>query len=69
MDIQKMFVTAFPDGDADGHRRSHEAWMSKTKREEEFWMHLKKQVVAWGVIAALAWLTLIAWAGFLKGPV
>lgn len=67
-DIQKLVTSAFPGGDADSHRRAHEAWIRKTEKEEEFWMHLKKQVVGWGATAAIAWAALLLWGGFLKGP-
>jgi hypothetical protein len=64
-----LFQKSIPGGDAEGHRRAHETWMEKDKAEREFWMHLKKQVVGWGITAALAWFGMIVWAGFLKGPV
>ena len=69
MDVSKLVSSAFPGGDAESHRRAHEAWIKKTEKEEEFWMHLKKQVVGWGITAALAWFGMIVWAGFIKGPV
>jgi hypothetical protein len=67
-EIHKMFKTALPEGDAESHRRAHEAWIEKEKLDREFWMHLKKQVVGWGVTAAIAWAAMLVWAGFLKGP-
>ena len=67
-EIHKMFKTAFPNGDADSHRRAHEAWMEKDKAEREFWLHLKKQVVGWGATAAIAWAAMLLWAVFIKGP-
>ena len=67
-DVHKMFKSAFPEGDAESHRRAHEQMIEKDKAEREFWMHLKKQVVAWGITAALAWFGMLVWAGFLKGP-
>lgn len=68
-EIHQMFKTAFPGGDAENHRRAHEAWMEKDKAEREFWLHLKKQVVGWGMTAAIAWAAMLLWAGFIKGPV
>lgn len=67
-EIHAMFKKAFPNGDAESHRRAHEAWIEKDKAEREFWMHLKKQVVGWGFTAAIAWAAMLVWAGFLKGP-
>jgi hypothetical protein len=67
-EIHKMFKNAFPGGDAESHRRAHEAWMEKERSEREFWMHLKKQVVGWGLTAAIAWAAMLLWAGFLRGP-
>jgi len=68
-EIHKMFKNAFPGGDTENHRRAHEEWMEKDKADREFWMHLKKQVVGWGLTAAIAWAAMLVWAGFLKGPV
>jgi hypothetical protein len=68
-EIHTLFEKSIPGGDAEGHRRAHEAWIRKTEKEEEFWMHLKKQVVGWGMTAAIAWAAMLIWAGFVKGPV
>jgi hypothetical protein len=67
-EIHALFKSAFPNGDADGHRRAHEIQIEKDKSEREFWIHLKKQVVGWGITAAIGWASLVIWAGFLKGP-
>lgn len=67
-EIHQMFKTAFPNGDAESHRRAHEAWIEKDKAEREFWTHMKKQVVGWGATAAIAWAAMLLWAGFLRGP-
>ena len=68
-EIHAMFKAAFPNGDAESHRRAHEAWIEKDKSEREFWLHLKKQVVGWGMTAVTAWAAMLLWAGFVKGPV
>jgi hypothetical protein len=67
-EIHKMFKTAFPEGDAESHRRAHEAWIEKEKSEREFWLKTKQHVTQWGIVVVLGWAGLILWAGFLKGP-
>jgi hypothetical protein len=68
-EIHKMFKAAFPEGGPDAHRRAHESWIEKDKADREFWLKTKQHVVQWGIIVALAWLGVAAWASFLKGPV
>jgi Tfp pilus assembly protein PilV len=68
-EIHKMFKTAFPEGDAESHRRAHEAWIEKEKSDREFWLKTKQHVTQWGIVVALGWAGLLLWAGFLKGPV
>lgn len=67
-EIHKLFKAAFPEGDAESHRRAHETWIAKAKAEQEFWTKLKGDAVRWAVIAALGWAGVALWAAFLKGP-
>ena len=67
--VERVYVSAFPDGDPDGHRRHHELVI---KREEErvlFWTTMKNELAKWGLIGFVGWAIYYLWIGFLKGPV
>lgn len=67
-DIKEAFVKAFPEGDAESHRRAHEAWLDKDKADKEFWIKLKQNTINWVVIAILSWIGLVLWGAFVQGP-
>lgn len=67
-EIHKLFKAAFPEADAEGHRKAHESWMAKEKEDREFWLKLKQNTVNWGVIVLLGWIGLALWSAFLTGP-
>jgi phage gp16-like protein len=67
-EIHAMFIKAFPEGDAEGHRKAHESWIRKESEDREFWLKLKSNVINWAVIAALGWVGIAVWAAFVKGP-
>lgn len=67
-EIHKLFKAAFPEADAEGHRRAHESWIAKEKQDKEFWLKLKQNTINWIVIAVLSWVGVILWAAFLQGP-
>ena len=67
-DIKEAFTKAFPEGDAESHRRAHEAWLDKDKADKEFWIKLKQNTINWVVIAILSWIGLVLWGAFVQGP-
>ena len=67
-EIHAMFIKAFPNGDADSHRKAHESWIRKEAEDREFWLKLKTNVINWAVIAVLGWVGIVVWAAFVKGP-
>jgi hypothetical protein len=67
-EIHKLFKEAFPQGDAQAHRKAHEHWIEKDKTDREFWLKLKQNTVNAIVLAAAGWIGLAVWAAFLKGP-
>lgn len=51
-DIQQsvdLILSAFPEGDVDGHRRYHEAKIRAALAEEKFWLDLKAEAAKRGV--------------------
>lgn len=67
-EIHKLFKAAFPDGDAESHRKAHEHWIEKDKQDKEFWAKLKADAIRWFLFAAASWAGIILWGAFLKGP-
>lgn len=67
-DIKEAFTKAFPEGDAESHRRAHEAWLDKDRADKEFWIKLKQNTINWVVIAILSWVGLVLWGAFVQGP-
>ena len=67
-EIHKLFKAAFPDGDAESHRKAHEHWIEKDKQDKEFWLDIKKKAVGAAVTAVLLWAGIALWTAFLKGP-
>lgn len=67
-EIRDAFTKAFPEGDAESHRKAHEAWIEKDKADQEFWLKLKQNTINWIVIAILSWVGLVVWGAFVQGP-
>ena len=67
-EIKEAFTKAFPEGDAESHRRAHEAWLDKDRADKEFWIKLKQNTINWVVIAILSWVGLVFWSAFIQGP-
>ena len=65
---ERLTKTAFPDGDPDGHRRAHEAWIKSQEQKAEFWEKMKTEVYKWGIIGVLGFLATAAWVALTKGP-
>jgi hypothetical protein len=62
---EAMFTHAFPDGDPDGHRVAHEAWIRRAEAQADFWEKLRGSVFTWGVVGLLGVLGLALWQYFL----
>jgi hypothetical protein len=67
-EIHELFNAAFPNGNAEEHRRAHEAWIKKTEKEEEFWLDVKKKAVGAVVTAVVLWVGVVLWGAVVAGP-
>lgn len=67
-ELKDAFVKAFPEGDAESHRKAHEEWIEKDRADKEFWVKLKQNTINWVVIAILSWVGLVLWGAFVQGP-
>ncbi len=53
--LSDLMVRAFPEGDADGHRRFHEANIKAAEKKAEFWSKMTYEITKWGLIGFLLW--------------
>jgi hypothetical protein len=53
--LSDLMVKAFPEGDADGHRRFHEANIKSAEKRAEFWTKMTYEITKWGLIGFLLW--------------
>lgn len=51
-----MVTHAFPQGDIDGHRMAHAAWIKKAEAQAKFWEDMKSSVAKWGMFGVLGFL-------------
>jgi NTP pyrophosphatase (non-canonical NTP hydrolase) len=66
--IVKLQGIAFPEGDTDGHRRAHEAWINKANKSAEFYDKMKTALAQYGLLAFAGWAAYALWNSFLQGP-
>jgi len=67
-EIARVMLKAFPDGDADGHRRFHEANVIKAEESAKFWRTLSVEITKFGLLGFLGWAGYALWKAFLMGP-
>ena len=63
--LGNLMKEAFPEGDADGHRRFHEASITAAEERAVFWADLRRSVAKWGLFGFLGWILLRLGDGFL----
>lgn len=66
--LQEALHASFPEGDADGHRRHHEALIRKAEENAKFWHEMRVAVGKWAGLGLLTFLAAAAWQHFLQGP-
>jgi len=62
------FMSAFPNGDANGHLRDHEERIKSAKKHEEFIEKMKFTISALLVTAGAVWAGIVLWKAFILGP-
>jgi hypothetical protein len=66
--IKKLMSDAFPEGDAGGHRRVHEADIRRVEDRALFWRKMKFAISQWGLLGFLGWAGYYLWKALLRGP-
>ena len=67
-EIKSLMDKAFPNGDPDGHKAAHEAWIRKVEARTEFFKKLTFELSKYGLLGLVGWLALTIWKGILVGP-
>lgn len=66
--VERVYATAFPDGDPLGHRKHHELVIQREEARVKFWNEMLLGASKWAGMGVLAFLAHAAWVAFLKGP-
>lgn len=66
--VSAAMNACLPGGDADGHRRAHEAWIRKAEESAKFWQEMRLAAAKWAGLGLLAFLVVAAWHELLRGP-
>lgn len=68
LSTQSIVKLAFPEGDADAHRRYHEELIRKAKVRADFYQELRTELAKKGIWAVIVLLGIALWA-FVKSKV
>lgn len=55
-DEKAVINHAFPEGDTDGHRMAHEAWIRKAEESAKFYAEMRSKLVGGGLLALAGFL-------------
>ena len=65
--VERVYISAFPDGDPEGHRRHHELVIRREEERLKFWQEMRIAGAKWVGMGVLTFLVAAAWTQFLKG--
>lgn len=66
--VRSAMDVAFPEGDAESHRKSHEVHIKMAEERALLYRTLRTEVAKWGLLGLAAWAGLALWHAFLQGP-
>ena len=66
--IKSAFACSFPAGDAEGHRKVHEADIQRALDRAEFWKKMLYEITKYGLLGVLGWIAIQLWVAFVNGP-
>lgn len=66
--VERVYVSAFPDGDPDGHRRHHELVIKREEERVKFWQEMRVAAAKWAGLGLLGFAVTAIWTQLLKGP-
>ena len=59
--VEKVYVSAFPDGDPTGHRRHHELVIQREEERIAFWHEMRMAAAKWAGLGILGFLAAAVW--------
>lgn len=62
----KLYRSAFPEGDPDGHRRYHESLLKAAEERAEFWKRMRikaGEMTVWAFLACISAVLIYYWNG------
>ena len=66
--VERVYISAFPEGDPDGHRKHHELVIKREEERVVFWTTMRTKLAEWGLIGFAGWAVYYLWIAFLQGP-
>jgi hypothetical protein len=66
--VGTLLSRSFPNGDAEGHRRFHEASIRAAEDRAKFWNTMRSELAKYGLLGFLGWAIYYLWQAFLQGP-
>jgi len=64
--IEALVKSTVPDGDLDGHRRTHELWIEEAERKKKFRDAVIEKTLSSLIWAGLALMVSLIWSGLFK---
>ena len=59
--VEKVYVSAFPDGDPTGHRKHHELVIQREEERIAFWHEMRMAAAKWAGLGILGFLGAALW--------
>ena len=59
--VEKVYVSAFPDGDPTGHRKHHELVIQREEERIAFWHEMRMAAAKWAGLGILGFLGTAVW--------
>ena len=59
--VVRVFEHSFPDGDPDGHRKVHEAWIAEAQAKAKFWEEMRIAGAKWAGLGVLTFIATALW--------
>lgn len=59
--VKKLLQDSFPEGDAAGHKRSHEAQIEAAAERAKFWHEMRLAAAKWAGLGVLAFIAGAVW--------
>jgi hypothetical protein len=62
--VKKLLQDSFPEGDAAGHKRAHEAQIEAASERAKFWHEMRLAAAKWAGLGLLGFIATALWIAF-----